>query len=90
VTPAAGHHRRSTVQAIAAAGVLTVPPVVSAQTLNARQPTVVALHHDDPLTGWVLVHDLHQLYRDELDQQVGSVTASTMAKVSDALRIALP
>jgi mRNA interferase MazF len=57
---------------------------------NAHQPTVVALHHDDPLTGWVLVDDLHQLYRDELDRPVGSVTASTMTKVSAALRIALP
>ena len=57
---------------------------------NAHLPTVVALHHDDPLVGYVLVDDLHQLYRDELTRSDGAVTASTMKKVSDALRLALP
>ena len=46
--------------------------------------------HDDPLVGDVLVDDLHQLYRDELTRSDGAVTASTMKKVSDALRLALP
>ncbi len=57
---------------------------------NAHQPTVVALRHDDPLVGFVLVDDVVQLYRDELTTSDSAVTVSTMRNVSDALRIALP
>lgn len=57
---------------------------------HAHVPTVVPLSPTDPLVGYVLVDDLHQLYRDELTAPVGTLCSATMATISDALRIALP
>jgi len=44
----------------------------------------------DPLTGYVVVDDLIQLYRDELTVPLGAVSVPTMRAVSSAIRIALP
>jgi mRNA interferase MazF len=57
---------------------------------NAHIPTIVPLAGTDPLVGIVLVDDLVQLYRDELDTPLGALSPSTMQQVSAALRIALP
>ncbi len=53
-------------------------------------PTVVPLSPADPLTGYVMVDDLIQLYRDELTVPLGAVSVQTMRAVSTAIRIALP
>jgi mRNA interferase MazF len=57
---------------------------------HASVPTVVPLSPADPLTGYVVVDDLIQLYRDELTVPLGAVSAPTMRAVSTAIRIALP
>lgn len=57
---------------------------------HAKVPTVVALSGADPLVGYIVVDDLIQLYRDELDVALGALTPTTMRAVSEALRIALP
>ena len=57
---------------------------------NVALPTVVPLASADPLTGYVLVDDLVQLYHDELTKAAGAVSGPTMTAVSAALRIALP
>lgn len=51
---------------------------------------MVALGAADPLIGFVLVDDLIQLYRDELIAPLGALAPATMARVSAALRTALP
>ncbi len=57
---------------------------------HANVPTVVPLSPADPLTGYVVVDDLIQLYRDELTVPLGAVSVQTMRAVSTAIRIALP
>jgi mRNA interferase MazF len=57
---------------------------------HAHVPTVVSLNSADPLVGFVLVDDIIQLYRDELDTPLGSLAPATMRRVSAALRIVLP
>lgn len=52
-------------------------------------PSIVDLDHRDPLAGRVLCDDIAQLYRDELEQDVGAVGSKTIAAVNDALRVAL-
>jgi mRNA interferase MazF len=56
---------------------------------HAHHPTVIALTHTDPLTGFVLCDDLVPLYRDELTAPLGTLAPATMAAVSDGLRVAL-
>ena len=63
---------------------------VTTTSKNAALPTVVPLASADPLTGYVLVDDLVQLYHDELTKAAGAVSGPTMTAVSAALRIALP
>jgi len=57
---------------------------------HANVPTVVPLSPADSLTGYVVVDDLIQLYRDELTVPLGAVSVQTMRAVSTAIRIALP
>ncbi len=57
---------------------------------HANVPTVVPLSPADPLSGYVVVDDLIQLYRDELTVPLGAVSVQTMRAVSTAIRIALP
>jgi mRNA interferase MazF len=57
---------------------------------NTHLPTVVPLASGDPLVGVVLCDDLVQLFRDELDTMLGTLTPSTMRAVSAGFRIALP
>lgn len=57
---------------------------------HAAVPTVVPLTGADPLVGFVVVDDLIQLYRDELNEPWGVLCAATMRAVSAAIRIALP
>jgi len=57
---------------------------------HAIVPTVVPLSPADPLSGYVVVDDLIQLYRDELTVPLGAVSVQTMRAVSTAIRIALP
>ncbi len=57
---------------------------------HANVPTVVPLFPADPLTGYVVVDDLIQLYRDELTVPLGAVSVPTMRAVSAGIRIALP
>ncbi|MGD9620618.1 MAG: type II toxin-antitoxin system PemK/MazF family toxin [Mycolicibacterium sp.] len=57
---------------------------------HAHVPTVVPLTAADPLTGYVLVDDIVQLYHDELTESLGTLSTPTMAEISQALRIALP
>ncbi len=57
---------------------------------HANVPTVVPLSPADPLTGYVMVDDLIQLYRDELTVPLGAVSVPTLRAVSTAIRIALP
>jgi len=53
-------------------------------------PTVVPLSPADPLTGYIVVDDLIQLYRDELTVPLSAVSVPTMRAVSAAIRLALP
>ncbi|MEJ7629998.1 MAG: type II toxin-antitoxin system PemK/MazF family toxin [Nocardioidaceae bacterium] len=57
---------------------------------HAHVPTVVPLDPADPLIGYIVVDDLVQLYRDELNRPLGALSPRTMTLVSRALRIALP
>lgn len=57
---------------------------------HASLPTVVPLGSADPLVGVVLVDDIIQVYRDELDTLLGALAPATMQRISAALRIALP
>jgi len=57
---------------------------------HANVPTVVPLSPADPLTGYIVVDDLIQLYRDELTVPLGAVSVLTMRAVSAAIRVALP
>jgi mRNA interferase MazF len=57
---------------------------------NAHLPTVIELGGRDPLVGVVLCDALVQLYRDELDTLLGTLSPSTMQAVSAGLRVALP
>ena len=63
---------------------------VTTTSKHANVPTVVPLSPADPLTGYIVVDDLIQLYRDELTVALGAVSAPTMRAVSAAIRIALP
>lgn len=64
---------------------------ITTTTKNAHVPTVVALDAAaDPLVGCVLVDDIVQLYHDELTVPAGGLSVATMARISAALRIALP
>lgn len=60
-------------------------------TTSAKSPlpTVVPLGHGDPLSGRVLCDDLVALFRDELLDDLGAVTARTLRDVDDGLRAAL-
>ncbi len=64
--------------------------VTTTTSKHATVPTVVPLSPADPLTGYVVVDDLIQLYRDELTVPLGAVSVPTMRAVSAAIRIALP
>ena len=57
---------------------------------NAHLPTVIELAATDPLVGVVLCDDLVQIYRDELDTLLGTLTPATTQAVSAGLRVALP
>jgi mRNA interferase MazF len=57
---------------------------------SAHVPTVVPLTAADPLVGFVLADDIVQLFHEELSDNRGALSASTMAAVSRALRVALP
>jgi mRNA interferase MazF len=63
---------------------------ITASRKRAELPTIVELSSDDPLVGYVLCDDLVQLYREELNQLDGALSAKTMIRVSDGIRIALP
>jgi len=63
---------------------------VTTTTKHANVPTVVPLSPADPLTGYIVVDDLIQLYGDELTVALGAVSVPTMRAVSAAIRIALP
>ncbi|MCH9730099.1 MAG: type II toxin-antitoxin system PemK/MazF family toxin [Actinomycetia bacterium] len=63
---------------------------VTKTSKNSHVPTVVPLAGADPLSGFVLVDDIVQLYQDELTESLGSLSPSTMQEISKALRIALP
>jgi mRNA interferase MazF len=62
---------------------------ISTTGKHAHHPTVIALSHADPLTGFVLCDDLVQLYRDELTAPLGTLAPATLSAVSDGLRVAL-
>jgi mRNA interferase MazF len=51
---------------------------------------VVPLNAADPVSGYVLVDDIVQLYHDELAAPLGSLSPPTMREISAALRIAQP
>jgi len=63
---------------------------VTTTSKHATVPTVVPLSPADPLSGYIVVDDLIQLYRDELTVPLGAVSVPTMRAVSAAIRIALP
>jgi mRNA interferase MazF len=63
---------------------------ITTTSKNAHVPTVVPLGSNDQLVGYVLVDDIVQLYHDELTDNLGSLSQSTMQQISAALRIALP
>jgi mRNA interferase MazF len=62
---------------------------ISTTGKHAHHPTVIPLTHADPLAGFVLCDDLAQLYDDELTAPLGTLAPTTMAAVSDGLRVAL-
>ena len=57
---------------------------------NAHLPTLIELSQSDPLVGFVLCDDLVQVYRDEFDELLGTLSVQTMQQVSHGLRVALP
>ena len=63
---------------------------ITTTSRHANLPTVVPLSSGDPLTGFVVVDDLVQLYRDEMTTALGALSPATMRAISEALRIALP
>lgn len=63
---------------------------ITTTSKNTRLPTVIALTSADPLTGFVIVDDIVQLYHDELTESLGALSPATMQEISKALRIVLP
>ena len=63
---------------------------ITTTSKHLNVPTVVPLSPADPLTGYIVVDDLIQLYRDELTVPLGAVSVPTMRAVSAAIRLALP
>jgi len=63
---------------------------ITTTSKNAHLPTVIALTSADPLTGFVIVDDIVQLYHDELTESLGALSPATMQEISKALRIVLP
>ena len=59
-------------------------------TQKPELPSIVKLAAADmPLVGFVCCDDLLALYRDEIKEQIGALSASTMLRVASALRAAL-
>ncbi len=56
---------------------------------HAASSTVVALGPQDPVVGFAVVDDLVQLFREDLDEAVGTLSPSSMGAVDVALRVAL-
>lgn len=56
---------------------------------RASSPTIVALGQQDPVAGFAVVDDLVQLFREDLDEPVGTLSTTTMGAIDAALRAAL-
>lgn len=53
------------------------------------RPAMVPLGPDDGMTGWVCCDDIETVYDDEVQADVGAVTAPTMRRVEEGLLAAL-
>lgn len=65
--------------------------LVARVTTTVKPPlaTIVQLGHGDPLVGAILCDDIETLYADEPSHHTGAVTFETMARVNEALKVAL-
>lgn len=52
-------------------------------------PSIVALSHEDQLTGSVGCDDIVEIYQDEVRGVVGALSQASMRAVNDGLRAAL-
>lgn len=52
-------------------------------------PSIVALGHEERLTGSVGCDDIVEIYEDEVHHVIGALTPATMRAVGDGLRAAL-
>jgi len=56
---------------------------------RSPRPAMVELGHDEPLTGWASCDDIEVLYPDEVQADLGVLTAAAMRRVEAGLRAAL-
>jgi mRNA interferase MazF len=58
-------------------------------TTLRRLPTWVALSSADPLTGFAVADNIETLGKDELGKRLGALSPQTMARINQALAVAL-
>lgn len=57
-------------------------------TTPRNLPTWVELSHEDPIVGLVNTENIEIIGREDLGQYLGSLCASTVMRINEALRIA--
>lgn len=56
---------------------------------RSPRPAMVELGQGEPFTGWVSCDDIEVLYPDEVQADLGALTAASMKRVEAGLRAAL-
>jgi mRNA interferase MazF len=56
---------------------------------KAERPAIVPLGPEEVMTGWVSCDDIETIYNDEVQADVGALTAPAMRRVEAGLRAAL-
>jgi len=75
------NRRNRALQSVLAARLTTSP--------KPTLPSIVALTHDDPMTGHVCCDDIIEVFDDEIVRLLGALAPGTMARVGAGLAAAL-
>ena len=75
------NRRNRALQSVLAARLTTSP--------KPTLPSIVALAHDDPMTGHVCCDDIIEVFDDEIVRLLGALAPGTMARVGAGLAAAL-
>jgi len=76
------NRRNRASEQVLAARLTTTPP-------KAERPAMVPLGPEEVMTGWVSCDDIETIYDDEVQADVGALTAPAMRRVEAGLRAAL-